>query len=60
MIAKFFFKQVLNNFPEDWQKFNELKDSLLNHNPYETYRALNLKCQSCYKIGHHIMNCPIF
>ena len=50
------FLEVLSNFPNDYEKYCELKDKIIL---YENYNDLNLRCLICYKKDHLCNQCNL-
>ncbi|KAL4459920.1 hypothetical protein ABPG74_003446 [Tetrahymena malaccensis] len=49
------FIQILKKFPQDYEQFCFIKDSLIMQ---QTYEKLYQKCPSCYKSNHLLEACP--
>ena len=50
------FVKLLGKFPQDQEKFNEIKDHI---NIYEDLSDLYAKCYACHQPGHMIHECRL-
>ncbi len=49
------FLDIIMNYPDDYEKFCEIKDSINFNNQLD---KANLLCISCNKVTHSIEDCP--
>lgn len=49
------FLASIQQFPEDYQKFCQIRD---NMNLYSNYRGCGIKCLSCHRLEHQFSACP--
>jgi hypothetical protein len=54
-LSKEDFFRILEDFPEDKEKYHKLKDTI---NMYKSSRGLGIKCPACGKFSHSIKMCP--
>ena len=50
------FLNVLKQFPQDYERYCQIRDQLSNEH---YYMAVNLKCMACNEFNHLAYNCPL-
>ena len=55
VIKKETFLEILRNFPEDYEKYCQIKDQI---NLYKDFSQLFLLCEACHNPNHNIIKCP--
>ncbi|CAK77489.1 unnamed protein product (macronuclear) [Paramecium tetraurelia] len=55
MLSRDDFLKVIQDFPEDYERFRNLYDSL----QFEDLSALQMKCFSCNSKAHRVLQCPL-
>ncbi|CAD8084669.1 unnamed protein product [Paramecium sonneborni] len=55
MLSRDDFLKVIQDFPEDYERFRNLYDSV----QFDDVSALHMKCFSCHSSYHRVLQCPL-
>jgi hypothetical protein len=59
MISREDFLKIIKDFPEDNERFNQIKDDIMLYHAESVGKVLNQSCFSCKSKSHLVMECPI-